>query len=612
MESLKLLKDKKFGPFFWTQFFGAFNDNVFKNALVVLMTIRLSESEGPIMVNIAAGIFILPFFILSAFSGQVCDKVEKSQLIRKIKIAEIIIMTLGAVGFYFENFYFLLFVLFAMGAQSTFFGPVKYSILPQQLNKDELVSGNAAIQMGTFLSILIGTIVGGVLAGSPFAGVCVFLFALIGYFTARGIPEGAPNDPHLQPSWNPIPETIKLAKYIYSNEILFFSVTAISWFWFYGGFVLAQFPPLTNNVLKADQYVITLLLGIFSVGIGIGSLLCEKVSKRKIELGVVPLGCLGLTLFSYDLFLAAQAFEGQTATLKIGEFLSLGKSYRIIFDIFMMSFSGGFFIVPLYALMQLRSEPSHVSRVIAGNNIYNSVLMVLSAVFAIVLLSLGCTIPELFKWVAILNLVVFCYILVKIPQFIIRLFQKGVGKILFDVERGHGNSIPDSGGAILACRPTDLKNLFALSLLSDRPIKFFIDSEGGNRKIPKPILKLNNTVSLNYRGNEEEFISKYLEKISDSLKAEELICFCLSDRPERYQRYRNLFLKLSEDLDFDPPVFDISINNSDLDTKVDSSSLSNKQKVSVEVEEIQNIQSQDLVQKLTIFYTSISKNSDIN
>ena len=429
MNQFGLLKHNRFYPIFCTQFLGALNDNVFKNAIVILIVFTLADelgTNGSILVIVAAGIFILPFFLFSATAGQLADKFEKSMLIRRIKLAEIVIMCIASVGFYFMSAPLLLTVLFFMGTQSTLFGPLKYSILPQHLSEDELLGGNGMIQMGTYMAILLGTIIGGVLIamdpnGSLYVSFVIVLLAMAGWVASRSIPEAVAPEPRLPVNWNFITETCRIIKYSREDRTVFWAIIGISWFWFYGATFLSLVPTYTRDVLIADERIATLMLTAFSIGIGTGSLLCEKLSRRKINLGLVPIGAIGLTLFATDLSfipLPEIEFSGANTLLTAGMFLEYFNHWRILIDLSMIGLSGGLYMVPLYALVQQKSNPCHRSRIIAANNIINALFMVISAVSIILLISAGIEIPEVFLIVAVLNLFIMAMIFQKESEFL--------------------------------------------------------------------------------------------------------------------------------------------------------------------------------------------------
>ncbi|MEI7429932.1 MAG: MFS transporter [Betaproteobacteria bacterium] len=422
-----LLATRRFAPFFVTQFLGAFNDNLFKNALVVLLTfhaVNWTTLAPEILTNLAAGIFILPFFLFSATAGQLADKYDKARLARLVKILEMLIMGIAALGFFLHNLTVLLGALFLLGLHSTLFGPVKYAILPQHLHDDELVGGNALVESGTFVAILIGTLVGGLLAGMgghpgwiALAGLVV---AALGYFTSCGIPPAPPPVPELAVNLNPFSETWRNIGFARRERSVFLAILAISWFWLYGALFLAQFPVYAKNVLGGDETSVTLLLAIFTVGIGLGSMLCERLSGKHLELGLVPFGAIGLTWFGLDLLLASPETIPTAAPLAISHLLALSGTWRVLLDLFGIGVFGGFFIVPLYVLIQVRSEVQHRARIIATNNIMNALFMVVGALGAGSLLGHGLTIPELFALAALGNALVLMIMIYVEPEYRLR------------------------------------------------------------------------------------------------------------------------------------------------------------------------------------------------
>ena len=422
-----LLRTRRFAPFFVTQFLGAFNDNLFKNALVVLLTFHAASwttLSPEILTNLAAGIFILPFFLFSATAGQLADKFDKAKMARLVKLLEMLIMGIAALGFFMHSLSVLLGALFLLGLHSTLFGPVKYAILPQHLAEDELVGGNGLVESGTFVAILIGTLAGGLLAGIgghpswvAFAGLLV---AAAGYLASRAIPAAPAPVPGLAVNLNPFSETWRNIGFARQNRTVFLSILGISWFWLYGALFLAQFPVYAKNVLGGDETSVTLLLAIFTVGIGLGSMLCEKLSGKHVEIGLVPFGSIGLTLFGLDLVFASPASLPSAAPLAISALLGLPSTWRVLFDLFGLGLFGGFFIVPLYVLIQLRSAPEHRARIIAANNILNALFMVVGALAAAGLLGNGLSIPLLFGIAALCNALVAIYIYRQVPEFMLR------------------------------------------------------------------------------------------------------------------------------------------------------------------------------------------------
>lgn len=379
--------DKKFAPLFWTQFLGALNDNFLKSSLIILITyknISLFGLKSSALVAFSGGIFILPFFLFSTHAGQMADKMEKSRLVRITKIWELVLMVLASIGFYFNSYGILLFLLFLMGVQSTFFGPVKYSIIPELIDKDQLTAGNAYIELGTFMAILIGTITGGLAAGT--AGALGWIMcglmgvAAAGLYFSWKIPPVPIGQPDLQIRFNPFPTMISFGKIIAEKKAVLNAVLGISWFWFFGAGILSVLPVYCKEYLGAGDQVVTAFLTTFSLGIGLGSVACEKLSFKRVEMKLVPIGFPGMILFLIDLFFITPSWSrDHSALLTFREFMGYPEASRLVFDFFCMAIFGGLFIVPLYALIQERSPLESLSRVIAGNNILNALFMVLSS-----------------------------------------------------------------------------------------------------------------------------------------------------------------------------------------------------------------------------------------
>jgi 1-acyl-sn-glycerol-3-phosphate acyltransferase len=477
-----LLREKRFGPLFGTQFLGAFNDNLYKNALVVLLTFQAAQwTTIPVELlgNLAAGLFILPFFLFSATAGQLADKYDKAWLARLSKVLEVIIMVVAAAGFWLHSLSWLLAALFLLGLQSTLFGPVKYSILPQHLREDELVGGNALIEAGTFVSILIGTLAGGLLAGAVAQPVWIAVgglaVAVLGYLYSRGIPAAPPPAPELKVNWNPLTETWRSIRFASGNRTVFLSILGISWFWLYGALFLAQFPAYTKNVLGGGETTVTLLLAVFTVGIGVGSLLCERMSGKHVEIGLVPFGSIGLTLFGLDLYFASPVGLVGTTAHELTALLSIPAIWRVLFDLLMVGVFGGFFIVPLYALVQTRSEASHRARIIAANNIVNALFMVVGALGAAAALGAGLSIPALFGIAALLNAAVAVYIYGLVPEFLLRFVAWLLVKAVYRLRSEGVEHIPLEGPAVIAANHVSFADAVILMGASPRPIRFVMD-----------------------------------------------------------------------------------------------------------------------------------------
>lgn len=424
-----LLGKRRFLPFFVTQLLGAFNDNVFKQALVLAILFRVGSSLDPnVLINFSALLFILPFFLFSALGGQLGEKYPKHRLIRLIKFAEILIMLVGSVSVLLGSLPMMLAVLFAMGTQSALFGPVKYSILPLQLAERELLGGNALVEMGTFLAILGGTLFAGLLMSSDqwawWVSVAVLGFASAGFIASLWIPATAAALPSLQLDWNILRQSLRTLHLglVRQSRTVSRSLLANSWFWFLGATYLAQIPGFTHEYLHGDESVVTLILAVFSIGIAAGSLLCERLSRRVVSLGLVPVGAAGLTLFGLLLWAGAGQISVGLEQLTWRELLHQPAAWWVMGCILGLGTFGGFYIVPLYALIQARTDDHERSRVIAANNILNSLLMVISAIFAMVMLGVaGISIPQLFLVISLLNVAFAVYLFSSVPEFVQRL-----------------------------------------------------------------------------------------------------------------------------------------------------------------------------------------------
>lgn len=426
-----LFGTRRFTPMFLTQFLGAFNDNVFKQGLILVLTFSAAAKLGQsvsLLNNLAAMLFVLPFFLFSALAGQIADKYEKSQLTRYIKVLEIVIMAFAAVGFIYEIYSLLFVALFLMGTHSTFFGPIKYAYLPQAMHDDELVGANGLFQMGTSLAILTGMILAGVLvqhnnAMMMLSGV-VILIAVLGYVTARFIPKMPAMQPSLTVDWNIFRTSWVTVQYLFSLPVMLFTIIGNSWFWFYGATFLTQTPEFSKAILHGDEGVVIFLLTLFSVGTALGSVLCKTLTKNQVSLKLLPFGIAGLSLFAIDLYFALAHFSNPqamatagNAALSVSQLWGNGASIRVFVDLFLLGFSGGIYIVPLYAFMQAFSPETHRARVIGANNIFNALFMVGSAIFSIICLSmLGLSLPLLFALTGVINIFMGLFIYRKLRE----------------------------------------------------------------------------------------------------------------------------------------------------------------------------------------------------
>ncbi len=476
-----LLGQRRFAPFFWVQFLGAGNDNVFKFAFTVMVTYQLQVAWlPPAMAGLVIGaLFILPFLLFSATSGQLADKFEKGRLIRFVKNLEIAIMLLAGWGFIVQNVPVLLGCVFLMGLHSTLFGPVKFAYLPQHLNERELTGGNGMVEMGTFVSILLGNVAGGLLIALPETGArytalaCLGL-AVLGRVLAQAVPTSPATDPGLKINWNPFTETWRNLKLAHGNIVVFRSLLGISWMWFFGAVFLAQFPAFAKDVLHGNQQVASLLLVVFSVGIGIGALLCEMLSKRHVEIGLVPLGAIGMSVFSIDLYFAARSLPPADA-LSIAQFLAVPAHWRVLADLFALSLFAGIYSVPMYALIQLRSQPTHRARIIAANNILNALFMIVSSLGVGALLGAGFSIPQVFGIVGVLNALVAIYIFLLVPEYLLRFIAFILTRVVYRFQVRGEEHIPVQGAAILVCNHVSFVDAILLMAASPRPIRFIMD-----------------------------------------------------------------------------------------------------------------------------------------
>lgn len=523
-----LLTERRFLPYFITQFLGAFNDNIFKNVLLLFVAFAGSQAlpvSSDLFINLAAGLFILPFFLFSATAGVLADKLEKSDYIRKVKLLEIVIMLAGAIGFLTQSYGILLFLLFLMGTQSAFFGPVKYALLPQHLTSKELVPGNALVETGTFLAILLGTIGAGVIASVDnahyFAAAAVVIFAILGYLSSRSIPIAPASNPHIEFRWQPIRQTKQTLRIAKRDHAIFQSIIAISWFWFLGAVYLTQFPNFTKFYLNGNEAAVSFLLALFSVGIAIGSLTCDKLSGHRIEVGIVPLGSIGISLFSY--LMANSIPDNLPIITDFADFVAYSELWPLFGYLFMIGVFGGVFIVPLYAMLQQRAKATERAQVIAALNIYNSLFMVGSAVLGIVCLSvLELSIPQLFTLLAVLNILVALYIFLQVPIFAIRFLVWVLTHTLYRVRHKNLQHIPEQGGALLVCNHVSYMDALLLSAVCPRLIHFVMEEEYANLPLLKRFLKRAGVIPIS--ATNRTSLRRAFSEIEHSLNEGNLVC----------------------------------------------------------------------------------------
>ncbi len=527
----ELLASRRFLPLFATQFLGAFNDNVYKNSLILLIAFYLVDElslSTDLLVNLAAMLFILPYFLFSATAGQLADKYDKATIVRYTKNAELGIMCLGALAIWMESLPGLYLLLFLMGMQSTFFSPAKYSLLPQHLRSDELVGGNAMVEMGTFVSIILGFVAANFLTAMPerelFMSAAVIGIALLGRFTSGYIPPAPPPSPGLAINSNVWQQTLKILAYARLDHVVFHCILGISWFWFFGSVWLAQIPNFTRNHLHGSADVTTLALCIFSVGIGVGTLLCERLSGKKVELGLVPLGAAGLSLASIDTFFALP-LQSDRALLGISEFYTLSGSFRVSFDMFLIGLFGGLFIVPLMAMMQHRAPQAQRAQIIAAGNILNSLFMVAAAILSMVALEFGgLSIPQLFLVVALMNIAVAVYIFARVPEFAMRFLVWLLSHTMYRVEQENLTVIPEHGAAVIVCNHVSYVDALLLAGACRRPIRFIVHKPIYELPVLHFIFRVGGAIPIIARREDPAANQRAFDAIADALDNGDLLC----------------------------------------------------------------------------------------
>ncbi|MFT3928265.1 MAG: MFS transporter [Myxococcales bacterium] len=521
-----------FPAFFGTQLLSAFNDNFFKNALVLWISAHQASVLGlspAQMISICSGIFIAPFFVLSATAGQLADRYEKTLIVRGVKMAEVAILALAALGFVSGALWPMLAALFLMGVHSAFLGPVKYSILPQLLASDELVEGNALVEMGTFLAILGGTIGGGMLvlvepwgpSGVAIAIMAVAVLGLLMSFRMMRLPSGAPA---VRIHANPFTPTFEILGIVKRTRAVFLSVLGISWFWFFGAVLLSLLPVYARDTLHAHENVVTLFLSVFCVGIALGSLLTERISGKYLELGLVPFGSVGMTLCTLDLYFVGAPSVVPSVPLDIWAFLETEHAYRILGDLFGMAMFGGFFTVPLYTLIQQRSEASERSRVVAGNNILNALFMVIGAAMLAGLDALHFSVPKVFLVLAICSLLSATYIYSLLPEFLIRFVAWILGRLFYRLQViGHEN-IPETGPVVLVCNHVAFNDSIIVAGSVRRPARFVMDHRIAKTPGASILFRHGKTIPIAPEHEDKALMERAFAKIAEELRAGEVVC----------------------------------------------------------------------------------------
>ncbi|OBU15081.1 acyl-phosphate glycerol 3-phosphate acyltransferase [Photobacterium aquimaris] len=523
-----LLTKRRFLPYFLTQALGAFNDNVYKNILLIFIAYASAHTlplSADLLINLAAGLFILPFFLFSASAGILADIYDKAKIMRIVKLAEVIIMCCAAVAFIYQSYLTLLFLLFLMGTQSAFFGPAKYALLPQHLKKNELVSGNALVETGTFLAILLGTIIAGVIANSDngryIAAISVIIFAILGYLASLAIPAAPPSQQHIKFQWRPWQQTRHTMKIAQQDKIIFQCIIGISWFWFLGACYLTQFPNFARTNLGGQASSVSFLLTLFSIGIAVGSMLCDRLSQHRVDPGIVPIGCFGISLFGFGLY--AMTPSVIPATDGIITFISQPSLWPIFISLLLLGVAGGIFIVPLYTLMQQRAKEDQRAQIIAANNIWNAVFMVISAIAAIVCLSLlQLSIPQFFLLLAGLNSLVLLYIYFQAPDFFWRFVVWVVTHTMYRVRHHNLNNLPQQGGTLLVCNHVSYMDALLLAGACPRPIRFLMDKDIYNLPIVNTFCRACKAIPVD--ANDRKSVRTAFAQVATYLENGDIVC----------------------------------------------------------------------------------------
>lgn len=534
--SFDLLHQRKFLPFFVTQLSGAFNDTLFKSALTLLVTFYAAQYGGlssAMASNLIAGVFILPFVLLSATAGQLADKFDKALLMRSIKVFEIVILSLAAFGLIQKVAWLLYLCVFLLGVHSAIFGPAKYAYLPQHLSSKEVVGGNGLVEMATFISILLGSLVAGELVHRGEQGVTVvallcLVVAVVGYAASRFIPS-TPALQSLKMNWNPLSETVRNLKLAREDMAVFYAMIGISWLWFFGAVFLTHFAPLAKEMLHADERVVTLMLAVFSIGIGVGSVLCEKLSRQQLEIGLVPFGAMGMGFFCIDLYFAIEGFVHSGVSsggvlIGLADFMAHEGSTRLLLDLFLLSLFSGLYSVPLYAMIQTLAQPTHRARIVAANNIINALFMIVASVMALVLTQIGANVAQIIGVTALLNVLVAVYIFRLVPAFLLRFLAWVLTHLLYRVTFVNRQLIPASGAAVLVANHVSFVDALFLMAASPRPIRFVMDAQIFKMPVLSWLFKKLDAIPIASAKDDAFLLESAFLKVAHELEDGQLVC----------------------------------------------------------------------------------------
>lgn len=530
--ALSAIRSPRFLPFFVTQLLTAFNDNFFKNAMVLWISATAASVVGlspATTIFVCHGVFVLPFFLFSATAGQLADRHDKAAMVRAVKVAEILIMALAAVGFALGSLPVLLVALAAMGVHSAFLGPVKYGILPELLPGDALVVGNAWVEMGTFLAILGGTIGGGVLVVSSTRGpvevaAVVVVLAVVGFLTSRRIPSLAPASPELAVQWDLVRPTASVLRITASRRPILNAVLGISWFWYVGTCFLSLFPTYARTALGADEHVVTLLLATFCVGIALGSMLTERISGPSLELALVPIGALGMSLAMVDLARLGAPGAGTIVPRGIAAFLAEPWAAHVLVDLTIVAVFGGLYTVPLYAFLAKRSPSAERARIVAGNNVLNSLFMVLATATLVGLEQQRFEVPQMLLVVAALNLAVALYIESVVPEFVLRFVAFLLSRVLYRLRVEGESSVPAEGPAVVVCNHVSFVDWLVIAGAIRRPVRFVMDARIAATPLARVVFERGKTIPIAPAKEDPEALERAFERIAHELRDGEIVC----------------------------------------------------------------------------------------
>lgn len=525
----RLLRERRFLPYFLAQALAALNDNLLRTLVVLAATYQASvyRVHNPaLLANLVGGLFILPFVLFSGIGGQLADRFDKALVLKTVRAAELLVVALAVTALLGQRLPLLLSSLFLMGVCASLFAPAKYGLLPQVLARAELVGGNALVETGTFVAILLGTLAAGVLAirgDARLWSVTLVVLAAAGLAVSLLIPRLTAASPQLAIDCNPYRASRDNLREALASRPVFLAVLGVSWFWFYGALLLAQLPLLSRFVLHGAEPVLTLLLTVFTVAVGTGALGCEWLSGRRLEIGLVPFGSIGLTLFALDLAWASSAAPAD-AVEGVRQFFALPHAWRMLVDLAGLGVFGGMYVVPLYALMQQRAPRDALARVMGANSIVNAAFMVVAAVFGALVLKAGASVPVLLVLAALLNALVAAYIYSLLPEFLLRFLSWLLVRTVYRmVEEGRSN-IPEHGAALLVCNHVSFVDALVISAACERPIRFVMESAIFEAPVINVLARGMKAVPIAARRENPQVYERAFAIVADELQHGQLVC----------------------------------------------------------------------------------------